>query len=372
MIPVLQGWRWTEAERLGGGGYAQAYRCRHPDFPEDEYAVKVFDNPDFVKTFAREVQVLQALTDCPGTPALVAHGRDEAGRLCIVTTFAPGIRLDRHLRRDGTLTPAQTLELLRQLLAALACAHGRGWLHKDVKASNILMDGERFTLLDWGVAAPRGDGRMETIRAKQDFVAPECYWGRHDFATDFYSLGWLAVQVLSGALPYHFAEVRDADYRVAAHCMERPVLPEGIPAPLRSLILNWLDKEPARRLVGYDLDALLEAAPGREPDDHAWLDFRQIRHECAFLHRAARHGVPYAQYHYALRLRREGRGKEALYWLEKARAAGYVEAGYRLARILMKKDDEAARRQAAELLRAAAQAGHDGAQRRLAEFNGQG
>ncbi len=360
MIPPLEGWEWSAEERLGGGGYAQAYRSR-----DGGHAVKIFDDPYYVNTFDREVRTLQWLQDCPGTPPLADYGRNREGRLCIVTEFAAGARLDRYVRAQGALSPEQTLAMLEQLLAVLACAHGKGLLHKDIKASNILIDGGRFTLLDWGVAESLGSGRAETIRAKQEYVAPECYYGEHGFASDFYSLGWLAVYVLSGALPYHFDEERDPGYRVAAHCMERPVLPEGIPPPLRSLILNWLDKDPARRLAGYDLEALLEAAPGREMETCDYLDFRQIRHECGFLHRAARHGVPYAQHYYALRLRREGgRGEEAVYWLERACRAGYAEAGYMLAKLLAKGGEEA-RRRSGELMREAALKGKSGAQFRL-------
>jgi serine/threonine protein kinase len=91
---------------------------------------------------------------------------------------------------------------------AAVYAHSRGLLHKDIKASTSSWMA-RFTLLDWGRRSAHADGTI----AKQDFVAPECYWGDHDFATDFYSLGWLAVYALSGGLPYHFAAIPDLDYR---------------------------------------------------------------------------------------------------------------------------------------------------------------
>lgn len=334
MIQPLRDWAYTLEERLGGGGYAQAYRCRNPAFPAGEYAIKVFDDPSYANTFEKEVRVLQTLAGCPGTPALADYGRNAEGRLCIVSGFAPGVRLDRHMRANGALSLEQALALIAQILAVLSYAHAKGMLHKDIKASNILMDGERFTLLDWGVAELRGNGRSETIRAKQDFVAPECYWGNHDFATDFYSLGWLAVYALTGSLPYHFADICDLDYRVAAHCLERPELPAGIPAALRSLIANWLGKKPESRLLGYDLPALLAEAGGCEPDFSGAMDLRRIQREFSYIHLTARHGIPYAQYQFALRLLKQGCDNEALYWLEQASEAGYVRATYRLARLL--------------------------------------
>lgn len=366
MIQPLRNWLYTVEERLGGGGYAQAYRCHNVAFPDGEYAIKVFNDSSYINTFEKEVRVLQTLKGCPSTPPLVDYGRNEEGKLCLVTGFVPGVRLDRHIRSSGPLSLDQTLTLIAQILVVLSYAHARGLLHKDIKASNILMDGDHFTLLDWGVGEPRSNGRSEAIRAKQDFVAPECYYGNHDFATDFYSLGWLTVYVLTGVLPYHFADIRDSDYRVVAHCLERPELPADIPALLRSLVLNWLGKKPENRLVGYDLPVLLAEAAGREPDFSWQMNLRQIQREYSYLHLAARHGIPYAQYQFALHLLKQERRDEAVYWLQQAREAGYVRATYRLARILAKGSREE-RICAEDLMQEAARAGHARAQYMVSE-----
>ena len=361
MIPALGDWRYTPEERLGGGGYAQAYRCHRPTLAADPYAIKVFANPFYANTFASEVRALQTMAGCPGTPSLVDYGRNGEGKLCLVTTFAPGVRLDRHIRYHGPLSPQQTAELLTQLLKVLAFAHSKGLLHKDVKASNILMAGNRFTLLDWGVAEALGNGRSESIRAKQDYVAPECYYGTHHCATDFYSLGWLAVEALAGALPYHFQEIGDMDYRVAAHCLERPELPPGIPDALGRLNLNWLQKRAERRVIGYELSALQAEVQGYRADFCAEMDVRQIRHECSFLHQAARHGVPYAQYRFALRLLKLRRQPEARYWLQAARENGYLQATCQLGQLLGQGSEQEKTR-GHELLAEAAHAGHTLAQ----------
>ena len=157
MIPNLGNWRWRPEERLGAGGYATVYLGDGEG--HSGCAVKVYDNPHYANTFEREVSALQALRGCEGVVELVDFGRDAEGRLCVVTERVPGERLDRHIRDHGPLDSDQLERLIGGLLRLLAEVHRRGWLHKDIKASNILMDGERFTLLDWGVAAPHGDGR---------------------------------------------------------------------------------------------------------------------------------------------------------------------------------------------------------------------
>lgn len=362
MIRQLGDCAYRTEDRLGGGGYAQAYRCRNAAAPTREAAIKIFNHPDYANTFEKEVAALAVMAGCPGTLELIDHGRNAAGALCIVTTLVPGVRLDKLIKQQGPLTEAQTRALLRQLLAVLDFAHGRGLLHKDIKASNILVDGDRHTLIDWGVAEPVGDGRAETIRAKQDFVAPECYAGRHGLATDFYSLGWLIVHTMTGALPYHFDSNRERDYRVAAHCLERPELPAALSANWRPLVRNWIGKRPEQRLPGYDLDALMAGA--LPPDDDGANDYRTLGRNTGFLRQAAEAGIPYAQHELAVRLQKEGRHGEARYWFENAAAAGYARAAHRLAMALTATGDAAQGRQ---WLVMAAQANHPEACYQLAK-----
>lgn len=360
MIPSLAD-RYLPGKRLGGGGYAQAYLSE-----SGREAIKIFNDPHYANTFEGEVKTMQALDGCPGTPSLLDFGRNKDGKLCIVSEFSPGIRLDKLVTDVGPLTPVQAEEMLGQLLEILAWAHERGVVHKDIKASNLLVEQNRYTLLDWGCAGSLADGGEEVIRAKQDFVAPECYYGRHGRATDFYSLAWLVIQALSGKLPYHFATVSDPDYRVAAHSLERPEIACELPGPLKNLLLNWLSKNPEQRLVGYDLPDLLARAAAHQADFANSLEFRQIQREFSFLQRAARHGVPYAQYHLALRLLKEdGREQEAHYWLEAAHAAGFSRATYRLAKFLAQRGEEQSER-VNLLFEEAANAGYPKALYRLA------
>lgn len=364
MIPPLQHWIYSEAGRLGGGGYAQVYRCRNAAVSADEYAIKVLDAPTYANTFEREVRALKILKDCPAIPKLIDYGRNAEKKLCIITDLVPGVRLDKHIRRNGPLSYDSTLALIEQFLVVLAYSHSKGLLHKDIKASNVLMDEGRFTLLDWGVGELLGNGRSETIRANQDFVAPECYHGEHGFAVDFYSLGWLAVYALTGSLPYDFTEIREQDYRVVAHCLQRPVLPADIPVPLRSLIYNWIGKKASERLVGYNLPALLAGAQGCEPDFSAYRDLRQIQREFSYIHLAARQGIPYAQYQFALRLLQQRLIDEAVFWLQKARDAGFVLAIDRLSMILVKRGGKD-RIRAESLMQEAAHGGNVNAQLRV-------
>lgn len=357
---------WTRAERLGGGGYAQVFRARGPAAP-DAVALKVFDDPTYVNTHAREVSALEAMAGAAGTPRLVDHGRDRDGNLCIVTTLVSGRRLDRLLLEGGPLSADGLAALARQVLAVLAVAHGHGLLHKDIKTSNILADGDRYSLIDWGVAEPVGDGRAESIRAKQDHVAPECYWGRHGPATDFYSLGWLVVEAASGVRPYHFDENRDADYRVAAHCLERPQLPPALPTAWRPLVACWIARDPPRRLQGYDLDELLSRARELPPHENDGLAYGDLGRG-GYLRQAAEAGIPFAQHELAARLLKAGGRDEATFWLGQAARGGYARSACRLAAMLIERGAASDIRGARELLLDAGAAGNGDACYRLGKL----
>lgn len=360
MIKPLGTWLYDKADRLGTGGYAKVYACRGEDV---DAAIKVFRDPTYALAFDREFKALAAVAGCPGTPALLDYGRNADGRLCLVFERASGVRLDKHLAENGPLDYGLTLSVLRQVLEILAHTHACGWLHKDLKSTNLLLDGERVTLLDWGLADPIGDGRCNNIRSRvQDAVAPECYYGRHVPATDFYSLGVLAIQLATGRLPFHLEDESNLDYRIVAQCFECPDVPLELGA-LQPLARNWLAKQPEQRLVGYRLDDLLVAAQTRQPDFSATRGFRQLGAEGGYLMTAARGGVPYAQHALADRLRASGHANEARHWYRQAANQGYARSCLALA-----VHSPAGDPHVEEWLRQAALAGLSSAQYRLSRL----
>lgn len=364
MLRSLGPWQYRIEDRLGGGGLAQTYRCIHPDLP-GKFAIKILKNPAHVNTLLREVRALIALDGYAGVPALIDHGRDQCGQLCMVTTLMPGVRLDHHVRRTGPLSSADTLGVIQQLLAILQHAHSKGLLHKDIKHSNILLEGHRVSLIDWGASEFTHELPSETLRAKSSYMAPECYFGQHGPGCDFYSLGWLAVYLATGCEPFHCSEVRDKHYWAVAHLMEQPRWPSNLPQEVSAVALQWLARSPPLRNIAYDLTRLKEAClPLPACAERETIEFEDIVGQ-DYLLLGAEHGATIFQCELANRLQDSGQPEAALAWLEVAAKEGYPRAQRLLAKALPDDAEHVHRKH--QLLQSAAEAGSPAAHYRLAK-----
>lgn len=288
-------WSYRTFDRLGGGGYADVYRCQRPEEPNVHFAIKILKNPQYVKTLQRELNALTILQGCRGVPQVIDHGRDIAGQLCLVTDLMPGKRLDALVRQNGPLDEPSTLAMAQQILKILEVAHGRDLLHKDITPGNVLINGTQTSLIDWGVSEPVGDGQAPHIRSKREYCAPEYFYYKHCKGSDFYSLAWVMVFAMTGRQPYHFDEEPDQGYRVVAHVMERPTTSDSLPHAWRPMIENWLSKQPQKRILDYDLRT-------EETDlNRQWSsllegrDYRQLQREFSYWHLGSRLNISYAR-----------------------------------------------------------------------------
>lgn len=126
------------------------------------------DDPDFRARFVREAQA-QASLDSPHVVQVFAHGEID-GRLYLATQLVPDGDLGAALRRHGRLPAGEAIEIVAQVADGLADAHRVGLVHRDIKASNVLLR-RRGThtvayLADFGIAVPaRGDAAVDDVRA---------------------------------------------------------------------------------------------------------------------------------------------------------------------------------------------------------------
>ena len=200
---------------------------------------------------------------------------EDEGRMWIVMEYVEGQLLNGSVPSGG-LPPHTVVDYGVQIADALAHAHERGVIHRDLKGANIAVTPEgRLKVLDFGLARRSvTDAGEDLTRSHQSlsaepaiagtlaYMAPEVLTGAQaDESRDIWSLGVLLDEMASGALPFQGR----SGLALAAAILHEPVppLPAAVPAALGSIVRQCLEKEPARRYrQAADVERALEA--GRE------------------------------------------------------------------------------------------------------------
>lgn len=203
------------------------------------------DDADFRDRFLRESR-LAARLDHPAVVP-VYDAREEDGELIVAMRLIGGGDLKKRIASSGPLDPVEAVALLDQIAAALDAAHASGIVHRDVKPHNILLEGERAYLTDFGLAKALGDSGVlsgASVVGTAEYMSPEQWRGEHvGSAADVYSLGCVLYESLTGVVPY----ARKADDA-------EPELPQGLDAVIERAVA----KDPAERYA--TAGELIEAA----------------------------------------------------------------------------------------------------------------
>ncbi len=265
---VLAG-RYELGPLLGQGGMARVHRgldrqLRRP------VAVKVLAPPldrdkAFVERFRREARAAAGLSH-PNIVAVFDNGSDD-GTHYIVTELVDGETLAERLRRDGPMPPPEAIEVAVDVCHALAAAHERGVVHRDIKPGNVMLlpDG-RVKVVDFGIARAAGSDTLTgtgEVFGSSAYLSPEqASGGSGDQRSDLYALGCVLYEMLTGEVPFR------ADTPVATmylHVNEDPPRPSTVrpvPAELEDVVMRCLEKDPKRRFGSAgELEQALLAAP---------------------------------------------------------------------------------------------------------------
>jgi serine/threonine protein kinase len=183
------------------------------------------------------------------------------GRAYIVTDLVEGPTLATRIQ-VGPLQVGEIRALGAALAAALAHVHERGFVHRDVKPANILLDhGWEPRLADFGIARTL-DGTVATatgaVTGTAAYLAPEQVRGETvGPPADVYALGLVLIEARTGRREYPGAMVESATARL----FRRPVVPSGLPRDLAALLVAMTDPDPAAQPTAADVVAVLRKRP---------------------------------------------------------------------------------------------------------------
>ncbi len=268
--------------KLAEGGMGSVYLAQDASNGQT-LAVKILSptlarNRNIMTRFFNEAKAAQSI-EHPGVVRIFGADYDDQGNAYLVMEYLEGESLDQRLRRQGRLSVPETLSIARQIVSALAAAHDRGVVHRDLKPGNIFLTsdpsapgGERVKLLDFGVAklvaADKPLTSIGDIIGTPHYMAPEqCRAdGNIDSRADLYALGCLIYAMLCGRTPFTGNHPGDI---ICAH-LQAPVPPPRMFLPtispdLEATLLSLLQKDPARRPQSAERVQAMIKAPVPQP-----------------------------------------------------------------------------------------------------------
>ena len=271
--------RYEVEERLGSGSMGTVWQARdkrlHRPVAVKLAAGAVSADPDVREAHRRlrhEAIAIGAMTE--PRIARVYDFLEADDDAFIIMELVDGESLAARLDREGRLSTDEALRITMQCAQALEAAHRAGIVHRDVKPSNIMLAEDGVKVVDFGIAATT---RHTLTRSAQPatlglvgtaaYISPERAMGAPASPpADFYALGVVFYQMLSGHLPFAAEEPLSILY---AHVTASPLpLPDDLPADLSALCLRLLDKNPYARpaSVAAMNDALAANAVAAAPE----------------------------------------------------------------------------------------------------------
>jgi serine/threonine protein kinase len=242
--------RYTLEEALGEGATGVVYRARADD--GTEVAVKVLRTDELIarRRFEREARIAGSI-DSPHLAAVLETGEHDGTPFIVLRLYRDG-SLACRIRERGALGVEETAALAAQLGEGLDALHRRGVLHRDVKPSNVLLDGGVAALADFGLARGADSTRMTrdgNPLGTAHYLAPELIEGEDaTSATDIYALGCVLYECITGEPPFTGRTPAELGF---AHLVEAPPDPRTrrpeLSAEVSLALLTALEKTPSGR-----------------------------------------------------------------------------------------------------------------------------
>ncbi|MFN8464901.1 MAG: serine/threonine-protein kinase [Caldilineaceae bacterium] len=251
--------KYTLMERIGSGGMAEVYKaCQRPQ--DREVVVKLLHRHllaggEQTARMQREMRIMARLQH-PNIVRIFDAGM-AGDQPYLVMEYLRGGTLGAYLKARQSIPVEQALDIAAQLADALAYAHRRGVIHRDIKPGNVLFDeagGKRVLLGDFGLACLDGEAgdRLTVAGAMLGtpvYMSPEAVRGEEcDMRSDVYSLGVVLYEMVTGTPPYLANTPYSMLQKLANEPLRRPrEVNPALPENVEQLILRAVAKEPEER-----------------------------------------------------------------------------------------------------------------------------
>lgn len=247
--------RYEIEKLIGEGGMANVYLARDTIL-DRKVAVKVLrgdlaGDEKFVRRFQREALSASSLSH-PNIVEIYDVGEDD-GNFYIVMEYIEGKTLKQLIKKRGVLSLSETMDIMLQLLDALATAHDSYIIHRDIKPQNIMIkESGLVKITDFGIAMALNNAQLtqtNSVMGSVHYLPPEQASGKGStIRSDIYSLGILMFEMLTGKMPFK----GDTAVEIALKHMKEPLpsvraLNPVVPQSVENIILKAAAKNPKNR-----------------------------------------------------------------------------------------------------------------------------
>ena len=270
--------RYEIIRSIGECGMANVYLAQDTIL-DRKVAVKILrgdlaEDEKFVRRFQREAISASSLND-PNIVEVYDVGEDD-GKYFIVMEYVQGLTLKQLIKKRGSLTLPEVVDIMLQLTSAVAHAHESYIIHRDIKPQNvIILEDGRVKIMDFGIAVALNAGEFtqtNSVMGTVYYIPPEqANGGAATIKSDIYSLGILMYELVTGHVPFK----GDNPVEVAIKHMNEPIPsiceydPE-MPQSIENIILRASAKNPRNRYESAwemhdDLETALDKERFNEP-----------------------------------------------------------------------------------------------------------
>ncbi|MBP9097556.1 MAG: serine/threonine protein kinase [Ferruginibacter sp.] len=247
------------AERIGSGGMGEVYKAYNPSLNRFA-AVKILNEEIFAGRFKNEANI-QASVNHPNIARLYEY-TSCGNKLCIVMEYVEGDCLDVIRRRNGKLSSAETENIIRQIVSALAYLHSKEIMHRDIKPQNFKVQPDgTVKMLDFGIAKNKNSPKLTQagfVVGTMDYLAPEQFNQQAALSSDIWALAVMAYELVTGYMPFESSNPVALQASICKGMYTSPaLLCPDISEKLVTLIDKSLKVNPANRISAAGLENLL-------------------------------------------------------------------------------------------------------------------
>ncbi len=286
LIGKTLGSSYTVVRVIGEGGMGRVYEARHTRLASKRFAIKMLHpefarQPEVISRFQREAEAAASIQS-PYVVDVYDVDRSQDGRPYLVGEYLEGQEFADYLADVGKMPVGPAVRIVRQICKALAAAHDKGVVHRDMKPENVFLTGDMSRptakVIDFGISKigdTPGTALTKTgmIMGTPSYMAPEQARGEKvDHRADIYAVGAILYCAVTGQRPFDRGDPTATLTAVLTQDPPRPrSIEPSIPEPLEVIIQHAMAKRPADRhqsmteleadLAPYDLGEIEISMP---------------------------------------------------------------------------------------------------------------